>query len=1044
MAYVMKLTTTSGAKADGVEKNSATAILTDNNAYVPNVMLTFTLSDHALFDNGKNIKTVATSALGSAKVVFSDPVAETITVTAIDAVHELTQSAESTFVDAGAGADDYYITLTADSGAAPGDAQGNRVSAVLSKQDHSHVAGAQLNFSTSGSALFKANLSNTLTALTDASGNIETVLIDAVAESVDIDARFFSGDGELLATAMTRTRFGSAYSADVFVPDSVMIGRDRTFIIFGLINGVQATHVEQCVSNFHITSSEGLLEMYNNAGTFSGTEYSGKGFGDNENNLVLNLRALSPGDATLSVQVDFIDGTRFIKNYAISLIDPSQSVDCQNENTFIEKFDRFSFTKGAVFKIKYAKNDAVKIYIPEEGMVFDSVTGTVVSEQPGMTMVADYITIRYVGEYNYMILRANIDGRLEPGKHYYSRAYLTVDGKSTLTLSANDLTARDKYPWTEMLTPLIGVPMLDNGGPGDLPVEFHPRASYQKALDELYEEIAENHRQAYLSRIAHPTAEQRAAISTLAERVDAKYKNMFEATPVDIQDRDEQLCSLEQQVRGYCDKVESGDFPDPDLAMYDNQFKAFPRPDTARFIYDDDIFAYWRVGGCNPLALYRVNSLPDNFPLTAEQYRLVMGDGDTLEQALRENRIYMVNYSNLDGAVAEDGYTKVESGSSPEPIVGYSYLAMGLFSVSKVTKRLKPVAIQCGQDPNDAEPNPLFLAIDDEAHRWGWQQAKMVIQAADKTLHQLSSHLGLTHLLIEAFALATYRNLKKGHPVYDLLISHFEGTNRINHNATLQILGPNQFVDSLMAAPLGKLAQKAIDIRLRFNFYDNFLPVELKRRGVDDVHALPEYPYRDDGLLIWNAIQRWVNGYIDYFYDESIAGDGDLMAWIDDLVENGRINGFKRITRRAELADVLTMVIYTCSARHAAVNFAQHDWMMYSPAMSGTLAGKKPTSVDGQEKEGWLAMLPGFTRSMSRLDIYTLLGRLHNGYLGEYVMPDGEPIFTLEKNPDIYNLQRKFNDELNEITKTIQERNVTRTYPYIFLLPKNIPASINI
>ncbi|SUB69421.1 Oleic acid lipoxygenase precursor [Pluralibacter gergoviae] len=167
------------------------------------------------------------------------------------------------------------------------------------------------------------------------------------------------------------------------------------------------------------------------------------------------------------------------------------------------------------------------------------------------------------------------------------------------------------------------------------------------------------------------------------------------------------------------------------------------------------------VGGCNPLALYRVNSLPDNFPLTAEQYRLVMGDGDTLEQALRENRIYMVNYSNLDGAVAEDGYTKVESGSSPEPIVGYSYLAMGLFSVSKVTKRLKPVAIQCGQDPNDAEPNPLFLAIDDEAHRWGWQQAKMVIQAADKTLHQLSSHLGLTHLLIEAFALATYRNLKK-------------------------------------------------------------------------------------------------------------------------------------------------------------------------------------------------------------------------------------------------------------------------------------------
>lgn len=50
---------------------------------------------------------------------------------------------------------------------------------------------------------------------------------------------------------------------------------------------------------------------------------------------------------------------------------------------------------------------------------------------------------------------------------------------------------------------------------------------------------------------------------------------------------------------------------------------------------------------------------------------------------------------------------------------------------------------------------------------------------------------------------------------------------------------------------------------------DGNLPNNLLKRGVDDVDALPNYHYRDDAVLLWAAIRRYVTTVVEGVYGES-------------------------------------------------------------------------------------------------------------------------------------------------------------------------------
>ncbi|MDB5385736.1 MAG: lox 1 [Planctomycetaceae bacterium] len=462
------------------------------------------------------------------------------------------------------------------------------------------------------------------------------------------------------------------------------------------------------------------------------------------------------------------------------------------------------------------------------------------------------------------------------------------------------------------------------------------------------------------------------------------------------------------------------------LEDYANLFRAFGLPPIAKDFMDDRAFARMRTSGPNPVMLKRLKALDERMPITNEMFRIA-SPLDSLEAALAEGRLYLADYAQLDGA---------ELGNFPNG-QKYLYAPLALFVISGPKKELLPVAIQCQQKP--APDNPIMTPDDG----YNWQIAKTIVDTADSNVHEASTHLGRTHLAMEAFVVSSYRQLAKNHPLARLLWPHFEGTLAINKAAWQHLIAEKGAVDKLMGGSIKTSRQVAVQGVQSIRVMRDLLPLTFEQRGVDDREAFPNYPYRDDALLYWDAIHEWVNAYLRLYYpnDTEIQRDTELQAWSRELASDngGRIKGLPNdgaIQRIEELIDVTTFVIYTCSVQHAAVNFPQYDCMSYAPNMPCAGYRPAPTSKTGATEADFVAMLPTLDMAELQMELGYMLGTVHYTELGQY----GTHHFHDQR---VSAPLQQFQKRLAEIGQKIGERNQTRR-AYDTLAPSGIPQSINI
>jgi len=466
---------------------------------------------------------------------------------------------------------------------------------------------------------------------------------------------------------------------------------------------------------------------------------------------------------------------------------------------------------------------------------------------------------------------------------------------------------------------------------------------------------------------------------------------------------------------------------------YDRLFIKDAIPELAQTIdgsdsVQNDAFTHTFLAGSDPYSLQQVNQIPGKFPFSERHFQTIpQAPGDSLAAALRAGRVYMLDYEAL-GAL--------ENGHHPQQ-PKYIYAPMAAFAVHQTTGSLRPFAIQTGQNPSGRE---IYTPLD----AWSWKIARGIVQAAANTLSVTVHHLCHTHLVCEAFALATYRHLATNHPVRGLLLPHFVNTLDINRGAFESLINADQFVDRIVGSSYPSTMKLVQHVRLQFDFKANYFPEKFRRRGTLNAATLPNYPVRDDGLLLWQAIETWVTDYVYAYYrdEQALLQDQEIAAWAREIGSSdvGKIKNFGRgdgtLGSRADLISSLTMIIFTAGPSHAIVNFAQRTDMAYQP--TSPLAGYIPEITGkGHTEQNWVDFLGPIDVALVQQSFFLLLGSVYYSKLGQYGDLFNKP------DPGIKDALARFQANLADIEAKIAARNKMRK-PYEHLLPSRIPQSVNI
>ncbi|XP_052225509.1 allene oxide synthase-lipoxygenase protein-like isoform X6 [Dreissena polymorpha] len=442
---------------------------------------------------------------------------------------------------------------------------------------------------------------------------------------------------------------------------------------------------------------------------------------------------------------------------------------------------------------------------------------------------------------------------------------------------------------------------------------------------------------------------------------------------------------------------------------------------------NDLCFAGQRVASMNHSCIELCTKIPDKFGVTEELLKPYL-EGQSLQKILDSKRMFIVDHTILAGLPCRKGF--------------HSCVPMALFYVNN-NKQLIPVAIQLNQDKGT--DNPVFFPNDPPNV---WMKAKMWFNNADANVHQSLTHLGFTHLLMEGVTVVTHRNLSQSHPVFKLLSPHFLYLIAINSRGLELLVSKNGWVDKTMnIGQEGMFALIARGIKKWRMNVEGTLPEDLKQRGVLDTNVLPGYHFRNDALLLYGAINKYVKKYVDLYYDsvDKITGDWEIQSWGAELTKEREKGGcglegvpsHGKFSSKEDLYLTLTSIIYTCSVAHASTNFPQYDEYAYPPNYPALLNGEPPKDKRPVEETELVSMLPDKPTTLDMMTVTKILSSRGTNSLGDF-----EVQYIFE--PEACKVVDEFRADLAEISKVIKQRNKERNPPYPYLDPDIVPNSISI
>lgn len=356
----------------------------------------------------------------------------------------------------------------------------------------------------------------------------------------------------------------------------------------------------------------------------------------------------------------------------------------------------------------------------------------------------------------------------------------------------------------------------------------------------------------------------------------------------------------------------------------DTFFHALDTPKGANHkIYtDDEWFGKFPLFGPDPTMIERVDR-DDQLPRS-------LGDGlqRSLHAEIQARNVYRVDYSR---------YAHLLTGSSDR----FACWPMALFIRQSFRggdnldhNKLVPVAIEL----NFPQASPeLVSASRNDNQRWTWEMAKRLFLCAAANYHELGAHLARCHLVMERYALATYRNLPPTHPVGRLLRPHFKFLVATDHDAVENLINPGGPVDKNFmvgiedSLKISADAFKTWDLRTHGSIEN-----DLRRRGVEALHVgYTGWTYSEYGRPIYTAIRDFVRSYLRLWYgkdDQTIRADMALLEWNNALLTEYQVGeqGVPLPSNAHTFENLVTAcanIIWTSGPQHSAVNYPQYDFL---------------------------------------------------------------------------------------------------------------------
>ncbi|KAL3676644.1 hypothetical protein R1sor_026592 [Riccia sorocarpa] len=387
----------------------------------------------------------------------------------------------------------------------------------------------------------------------------------------------------------------------------------------------------------------------------------------------------------------------------------------------------------------------------------------------------------------------------------------------------------------------------------------------------------------------------------------------------------------------------------------DKSIIKYPLPDILKRNEDgwmhDEEFGRQTLAGLNPVVIEAVTEFPPKSFLDPEEYGEATAlteehiepylEGLSVQEAIEAKRLFKVDYR--DFLMLYIGEVNKTSYKAYAPRSYFFWTSRGT---------MKPVAIELSLPPSEDGPgsNRVFTPPQKkEDNSLYWNLAKVHASCVDFGVHELVSHWLRSHAVIEPFIIATHRNLSKLHPVCTLLLPMFRNTMKMNAAARQFIICALGVIElTFFTGEFGlQITSKAYGASWRFDH--EALPANLIARGMAEPAdssepggvklVVDDYPFAKDGLDFWDAIQTYVNEYLNVVYkgsDQAIQDDPELQEWWNESIQVGHgdkkdESWWPKADSIESLTHIITTIAWIAGPYHAAVNFGHYSYAGFMP-----------------------------------------------------------------------------------------------------------------